>query len=381
MSCGAAISRIRLLVCTIGVVLLASGIGIGAEAGSPLKLLISLDSPNIAFPLPARVTLHLHNAGSQTLWLYRNARPQANEGSTVVVHLEYEQSIGTEDVTPGGGHIFSSVNLPHPRLVRLAPGGDYEEKHTLHLSPAEVGAAGSKQQLWGKYRLQVIYAASYTNQQSFENDVGQQIWNGQVESNTVEVNLQAPAASSTGQVSGVVNRKGQALYGALVSLNDRDEKLVDQAHTDGAGQFAFQHLPLDLYWVTARDQLSGDDVSVFQHVELTAAAPESSLQLNLPVEEIYEAKKLLHKPVLLRVTTSGGQPMVDVELRILRSSGTILEVVKGQTADDGTVAVELMPGSNYVTIKRRGCDKEEQRIDVSSGEGAEAFPLTMDCGK
>src|SRR5207237_3750553 len=41
---------------------------------SVLKLLISVETQTITAPFPARVTLHLHNAGRQPLWFYRKAR-------------------------------------------------------------------------------------------------------------------------------------------------------------------------------------------------------------------------------------------------------------------------------------------------------------------
>jgi len=45
-----------------------------AGPADTLKLLISVEQQSITAPIPARVTLHLHNAGEKTLWLYRRAR-------------------------------------------------------------------------------------------------------------------------------------------------------------------------------------------------------------------------------------------------------------------------------------------------------------------
>ena len=75
----------------------------GVAVDTPLNLLISVEQQNIAAPSPARVTLHLHNAGSETVWLYRHARgrlpaprrmleedtgPQSTGGSTLSVKLD-----------------------------------------------------------------------------------------------------------------------------------------------------------------------------------------------------------------------------------------------------------------------------------------------------
>ncbi|MGB9488542.1 MAG: hypothetical protein WCD04_20800, partial [Terriglobia bacterium] len=46
----------------------------GAATDTSLKLLISVEQQNIAAPFPARVTLHVHNAGNEAVWLYRHAR-------------------------------------------------------------------------------------------------------------------------------------------------------------------------------------------------------------------------------------------------------------------------------------------------------------------
>src|SRR5713226_4962223 len=51
---------------------------LGNAEAQPLKLLISIEQQTITAPFPARVTLHLHNSGQGTLWLYRPVRsPEA----------------------------------------------------------------------------------------------------------------------------------------------------------------------------------------------------------------------------------------------------------------------------------------------------------------
>jgi len=39
----------------------------------------------------------------------------------------------------------------------------------------------------------------------------------------------------------------------------------------------------------------------------------------------------------------------------------------------------LIPGLNYVTLKRRGCDPQDQRAEVATGDGIDAFKLVTDC--
>ena len=47
---------------------------------------------------------------------------------------------------------------------------------------------------------------------------------------------------------------------------------------------------------------------IFHHEELTSAAPSVNSQLVFFPPEIYEAKKLVHKPVLLRVFDADHNP-------------------------------------------------------------------------
>jgi hypothetical protein len=149
--------------------------------------------------------------------------------------------------------------------------------------------------------------------------------------------------------------------------------------TDPQGRFAFARLPLGIYWTTARRESSPVDTAVFQHVELTAAEPAASVQLVLLPPEIYEPKQMLHKPVLFRITDSAGAPSSGTALEVTWSSGTVLDNVKGETSGDGTVILDLIPGRNFVTLKRRGCKKEEQRADVAGGEGIDGFKFALEC--
>src|SRR6266516_3113670 len=124
-----------------------AGVSSFAQTDS-LNLAITVEQPAITAPSPARVTLHLHNSGKETLWLYRKAsaaKPapaQAGaespesvfhktahvEGATVAVQLQSEQS---QVVSPGHGEVLDYVGLPQPKFIRLAAGNDYEEKTVI----------------------------------------------------------------------------------------------------------------------------------------------------------------------------------------------------------------------------------------------------------
>jgi len=179
----------------------------------------------------------------------------------------------------------------------------------------------------------------------------------------------------------VLGTEGRSLVGVLVSLADQEDHLVDQVPTDSEGRFSFTQLPLSQYWVTARRPEFDEDTTVFRHLALTPAAPACAIEFVLLLREIYEPQYLLHKPVLLRVTDNTGQPLDKASLEVIWSSGTVLDRVKGETWEDGTVALELIPGRNFATLKRRGCPKEDHRVDVGPGRGIDGFKLTLECTK
>jgi hypothetical protein len=58
-----------------------------------------------------------------------------------------------------------------------------------------------------------------------------------------------------------------------------------------------------------------------------------------------------------------------------------VDSVKGETGRDGAVALELIPGRSFVTLKRHGCPKQEERADVAAGPGIDAFQYTLECAK
>jgi Carboxypeptidase regulatory-like domain len=398
--------RFDLMSLLLAVLLPALGRPQTSPGTEPLKFLISVEQQSITAPFPARLTLHLHNSGQVPVWLYRHAQdpdtlrqtvamPMSEEeeqkanrttgGSTLVVRLEpatepLAQPAGAAQTVVAGAKVLTNVGLPHPILVKLRPGEDYEEKAIIRISPAQVRADSGDRPLWGPYRLTGIYGAKYSNGDEVSPDLGVTIWQGEVASNTIELELKPPPASSQGSVTGMVRgSENQPAGGALVSLSDRQERLVDQALTDLEGRFAFDHLPLGLYWITVRRPEVNVETTTFRHVELTSGTPTGTMDLLLLPPETYEPKQVLHKPVLLRVVDSAGHPAVGVTVESTWSSGTVLDNVKGETTDDGTLTLNLIPGRNYLSLRQRGCPKEEQRVDVRRGSGIDDFKLVVQC--
>lgn len=360
-----------------------------------LKLVISVEQQIITAPFPARVTLHLHNSGKETLWLYRHvsaansapspsesatvsaAQPHSIEGPTLAVRLESEDQRAVSS-----GAVLESVGLPHPKLIRLAPDDDYEEKAVVRLIPAMAAGAGEKKPVWGRYKLTVSYAATYSNAAELERSAGVQLWQGEIQANTIEIELQPPPATAQGSIAGTVTGPdNMPRNNVLVSLSDAQERLVDQTSTNFDGKYSFANLPPALYWVTVRRRDSDENTVIFRHAELTPSEPAGAIDFLLTPPETYEPKQMLHKPVLIRVTDSAGESLRNATLEITWSSGTVLDNVKAQTSDDGTAAVELIPGRNYVTLKRKGCPKQEERLDVAQGPGIDGFKLVSECSK
>ena len=93
----------------------------------------------------------------------------------------------------------------------------------------------------------------------------------------------------------------------------------------------------------------------------------------------YEARYFLHKPVLFFVTDGQDNGLADVSYEIFWSSGRVIDTVKGVTDNSGLAAVELLPGRNIVTLRHKGCKKQEYRMDVESGGGVDGFKLAMEC--
>lgn len=365
-----------------------------------MKLVITIEQPAITAPFPARVTLHLHNSGNTTLWLYRPASPQKPiagqtavdasqtalatsshpvEGSTLSIQLKPTDNRVT---SPGNGEVLDNVGLPHPKMIRLAAGDDYEEKSVIHLAPALAESNGEKQPIWGRYKFAVTYAAKYSNGEELERILGVTLWQGAVQSNSLEIELLPPSAAAQGSITGTdTGSDNGPRSDVLVSLSDQEERLVEQTTTDFDGKYSFTHLPPGLYWATVRRRDFTEDTIVFRHVVLSSAEPAGTIDFLLTPPETYLPRQMLHKPVLFRVTDGAGAPLGNVSLEITWSSGTVLDNVKGRTSDDGTAALELIPGRNYVTLKRGGCPEDEERMDVAPGPGIDGSKIVLECSK
>jgi hypothetical protein len=380
------------------------------QAATPaLAVTLAVEHPAILEPFPARITLQLHNTTPGAVWLFRHvrdpqdiaegqsrlvaAREQAKKwttgGSSLVVHLVPVAAASGRGTTqaavpawaqPPHGRVLASVGMPHPRLVRLGPGGTETEGAVIELDPGLVASQGHDEPVWGRYRLSVSYNASYSNGDALSRDLGVAIWADEAISNEVEVDLEPSPASAAGSVSGrIANEDGRSLGGILVSLSDGADHIVAQMTTDDDGAYSFRGLPWGLYWVTARRLRALVETAIFDHVNLSAEAPSGTINLVVLEPEIYEPKQKLHKPVLLRVTNSQGQALAGVALDALWSSGDVADNVKGETTDDGTAALDLIPGRNYVTLKRRKCKNQESRVDVADGDGIDGLSLQFDC--
>ncbi len=341
-----------------------------------LKLLISVEQQTLTAPYPIRATVHLHNSGQAAIWLYRPVREPTGIGSALEVRLAPADEAAAG--TPGRGVVFERAGFPRPRLVRINPGDDYEEKITLKIVPTRAASKGAGEAVWGRYQLTVVYSARYSNAATLERILGVNLWEGEAASNTVEIEVQPPAGK--GRITGrVMTKESQPIIGGVVTLSDEQERLVDQTRTDLDGQYAFEELPWGVYWVVVRRKNYPEDTVQFRHIEVTPEEPEGTVDFLILPREVYEARELLHKPVLFRVVDREERPLDNVRLEIVWSSGRVLESIKEEVADDGTAALQLLPGRNYVTLKRSGCRKQDQRIDVAEGDGIDGFILHYDC--
>ena len=363
-----------------------------------LKLLVSVQQQNVAAPGPLRAILHFHNAGPQAVWLYRpvRSRPAADAGDLQTAGLGPAQNAsgptlevrliaanppaGAQQAAAGSGTVIAPDALPLPRLVRLASGNDYEEKVSLHLEPARIKTNGGDQPLPGPYNFSVSYSADYPNAEALARNIKAKLWCGQVTSNTVMLELQPPAAR--GSIAGTVLTSIGRPYGeALVTLSDDDGNAINQLYSDINGRFSFTHLPLGRYWIAVREPGSIHDTSVFRHLEVSQAdSPATAEIMMLPVE-INRADRLLHKPVLFHVVDGQGNPLAKVRLAFLWATGNVVENSKTETGEDGFAAISLIPGTNLVTLRQKGCKDEDRRADVAQGPGVDGFEYAYDCSR
>ena len=377
-----------------------AGLGASAprhgQANPPeIKLLISTEQHAITEPYPARLTLQIHNASQHTVWLYHRASAKAppvkhvfqegepvktTGGSTLEVSIQpVDAKLAQAAASPAQGKELEYIGLPAPKLVKVVAGGDYEERAVLHLAPAM--AEGLKP-IWGVYRLTVTYAAQYSNGEEFQRNLGTPLWQGEVTSNALDFELRPAPADAVGTVTGsAIGRNQQPSSDVRVSLTDSQEHLIDQQVTGADGSYTFEHLPLALYWVTARRETVTEDTSVFHSVQLTAASPQATDRIDLTPPEVYVPEKVQHKPVVFKVVDASGKPAAKVLLDTTWSNGNVLDDVKATTDDDGTAIMELIPGRNFVTLKRHGCHDQDERADVALGLGADSFKMVFECGK
>ncbi len=376
------------LVCLVWLAI-SSAYASGAQdqPAQPLQLIVSSATATVTEPLPVRLTLHFHNSASQAIWLYKPARDattisqtplgRSPGGSTLVVDAspEGEPNASTADCT-----LLQGANLPQPQLVSLPPGGDVVETIPVHISPGTAKGTGGSTPIWGPYQLSVRYSASYSNGDAISQELGVNVWQGSVTSNSVRLQLEPAPPENRGWITGeILSRRQQQAWGVLVTLSDWSEHVLSQKVTGTDGGFTFGHLPFGRYWVTIRRLGENQQTGLFEHADISDAQPGATLKLILLDTEDYRARELLHKPVLLRVTDSEGRPLSDTELAILWTSGTVMQNLKIRTGEDGLAETGLIPGSNYITLRHRGCRKTDQAIDVPSGSGIAGFNLTMPC--
>ncbi|HXH48591.1 MAG TPA: carboxypeptidase-like regulatory domain-containing protein [Terriglobia bacterium] len=364
-----------------------------------LKLLISVQQQSIVAPNPVRATLHFHNSGSQTIWLYQpvvseipgdrlglispspeGRRPGESYGGSLLDIQLVPQNAPAGDVADavGSGFAMAPDALPYPKLVRLAPGDDYEEKVSIHVEPAGAKAGAGGHPVWGPYKFSVVYSADYSNAESLARNINANLWQGQATSNTVNIELRPPSAQ--GSIEGSAVDSFSRPYGeALVTLSDDDQNAIDQLFTDGEGRFSFAHLSAGLYWLTLRAPGADHDTSVFRHVDVDATGSPATADIMMLPLEPNKPDRMLHKPVLYHIVDNQGHPIAKVRIAILYSAGNLIENVKAQTGDDGFAAASLIPGTIYVTLQTAGCKKEDRRADVVPGPGVDGFKFTYDC--
>lgn len=359
-----------------------------------------MQKQDVVAPGPVRATLHFHNSGRQTIWLYRPVTGnQANDQgdsfaagaggynsgqpyarSTVEVRLAPQKAAASGEVkaAEGSGFAMAPDGLPHPRLVPLAPGKEYVEHVSLRVTPAYIKSGTGRQAVWGSYTFSVVYSADYSNANVLARDVNAELWHGRVTSNAVTLNLQPSSAQGT--IAGtVIDSIGRPYGQALVTLDDDNENPLDQLYTDDEGKFSFTYLAAGSYWLTVRQPGSRRDTSVYREVDIKQPNAKAEVQIMMLPVRINKADRLLHKPVLFHIVDNQNHPLAKVRLEILHSSEDVIETVKGQTGENGFAAISLIPGTNYATMQMTGCKKEQRTASILPGGGVDGFQFVFDC--
>ncbi len=170
--------------------------------------------------------------------VYDENRPaETSGGSTVEVKLQPVDAKAAQAViSPAEATVLEYVDMPKPRLVKLAAGGDYEETSIVHLQPA---LAEGEKPIWGAYRLAVVYGASFSNAEEFQRNLRATLWQGEVTSNTIALELRPALPDSLGVLGGsTLGQDLQPRAGIRVSLSDR-ARAVDRSANHRARRTIF----------------------------------------------------------------------------------------------------------------------------------------------
>ncbi len=171
--------------------------------------------------------------------------------------------------------------------------------------------------------------------------------------------MRPPLPDSIGKIDGTaVGADLTPLAAVRVSLSDAQGQLMDQAVTGVDGRFTFDRLPMALYWITGRREDTTQDTVTFTHQELASSLTHSTLQLTFITPESDDPKKIVHKPVLIRIFDSTHQPVAGVQIDSIFSREQFVDDLKAVTASDGTATMELIPGRLVISLKSRGCPEQ-----------------------
>lgn len=370
-----------------------------ADKPSDLKLLISIEQPAITAPFAARITLHLHNTGKEPVWIYTPVRDltlvsgavnpftteDLGEGATAggsSLEMRLIPSDGSSPEIPASGRVLEGAEFPHPKLITIAPGGDYEEQAFVQFTPGSTAQGETDVPHWGTYHLTAVYRAQYSNGPNLDRLLGTRIWDSEAESNEISLELRPPAADARASVEGtVLNSQLQPVFGFVVTLSDKGSRPLAQTMSDGDGRYKFERLPFGFYWLAARRGVANEENVVLRHATLSSTDKAASVELVMVPVQLIRPGQILHKPVLFRVFDPQDNALSGVSLDDTWSTGSVSDRVKGQTRDDGSAVLDLIPGRNFVTLSRKGCPKQDERVEVAPGVGIDGFRFVFECAK